>query len=166
MNEETEINQKRQLSTTLVALVIVVIIVFGVVILTKKKPASVSTNSTSSSTSRTTPPAKTSNAATATAQTYKDGTYSATGTYDSPGGTDQLGVSITLSNDVVTASSVKSEAGDQTSQQYEDTFIQNYKQFVVGKSIGALEPSQVSGASLTVQGFNDAIQQIENQAHN
>ena len=95
---------------------------------------------------------------------YKDGTYSATGSYMSPGGVDQLGVSLTLSNDVITDVSVTPEAQDNTSLRYENIFAANYKQYVVGKDISTVYFNKVSGSSLTPTGFNNALSQIEAQA--
>jgi len=96
--------------------------------------------------------------------TYKDGTYSATGSYMSPGGYDQLGVSITIKNDIVTASTATNMAGDGRSQRYEDRFISGYKQYVIGKNIANIYLTNVSGSSLTPKGFNDALTQIKSQA--
>jgi uncharacterized protein with FMN-binding domain len=95
---------------------------------------------------------------------YKDGTFNATGSYDSPGGKESLQVSLTLSNDVVTASSVISQANDPTATSYQTLFISGYKSRVIGKSISSIKLTNVSGSSLTSQGFDDALKQIENQA--
>ena len=95
---------------------------------------------------------------------YKDGTYSATGSYNSPGGPDQLGVTVTISNDVIADVSVTSGAGDRTSQRYQNMFISSYKQFVVGQDISSLNLGKISGSSLTPIGFNDALAKIKTQA--
>jgi uncharacterized protein with FMN-binding domain len=96
--------------------------------------------------------------------TYKDGTYSAIGTYNSPGGKDQLGVSITLKNNIVVDATVTNMAGDRTSKRYEDAFISGYKTLVIGKNIDTLQLDVVSGSSLTPIGFNNAIAIIKAQA--
>ena len=95
---------------------------------------------------------------------YKDGTYSATGSYLSPGGYDQLGVSITLKNGIITNASVTNMASDGRSQRYQNNFISAYKQYVLGKNIGTLSLTKISGSSLTPKGFNDALAQIKSQA--
>lgn len=95
---------------------------------------------------------------------YKDGTYTATGSYMSPGGLDHLGVTLTIKDDVVTNSTVVNEAGDGTSRRYQTMFIDGYKQYVVGKNVSAVVVSKVSGSSLTCKGFNDALAQIKAQA--
>jgi hypothetical protein len=95
---------------------------------------------------------------------YRDGVYSATGSYFSPGGYDQLGVSLTLKNDIIVAASVTNMAGDGTSSRYQDRFIASYQPYVIGKNISGLSLNVISGASLTTQGFNDALSQIKSQA--
>jgi hypothetical protein len=95
---------------------------------------------------------------------YKNGTYSATGSYDSPGGEEHVRVTLTLSSNVITTANVQSGANDPTAQTYQDSFISGYKSQVVGKKISTIKLSNVSGSSLTSQGFNDALNQIENQA--
>lgn len=99
-----------------------------------------------------------------TASVYKDGTYSATGSYMSPGGKDLLGVTITLADDVITSVTVTNGAGDHTSDRYQEKFISGYKQYVVGKNIADVKLTKVSGASLTPIGFNDALSQIKSKA--
>ena len=101
---------------------------------------------------------------TVSASVYKDGTYSATGSYMSPGGEDQLAVTVSITNDIVTDVSVTPQAGDRTSARYQDFFISGYKQYVVGKNIGSIYLTKVSRSSLTPVGFNDALAQIKAQA--
>ncbi len=84
---------------------------------------------------------------------YKDGTYTATGSYMSPGGPDKVGVMLTLKNDLITAITVTPEPGDNTSARYQNMFVAAYKQYVVGQNI-----------ALTSKGFNDALAQIKTQA--
>ena len=95
---------------------------------------------------------------------YKDGTYSATGSYMSPGGPDQIAITLTIANDIVTDVSATPEPGDGTSARYQNKFVSGYKQYVVGKNIADINLSAVSGSSLTPQGFNDALAQIKTQA--
>ena len=101
---------------------------------------------------------------TVSASVYRNGTYSATGSYMSPGGYDQLGVSVTLQNDIITAATVTNMAGDGRSSRYQNAFISGYKPYVIGQNIASVNLSRVSGASLTPQGFNDALSQIMSQA--
>lgn len=115
-------------------------------------------------TTTTPPPTTTPTDTTKKTAKYKDGTYSATGSYNSPGGPDQLGVSITIKNDIVTAATVTNMAGDPRSKNYQDKFISGYQSFVIGKNIDSLNLHVVSGASLTPIGFNDALSQIKTKA--
>jgi uncharacterized protein with FMN-binding domain len=101
---------------------------------------------------------------TSVATVYKDGTYSATGSYMSPGGYDEIGVTLTLSKDVITSVSATNGAGDGTSSRYIDKFISGFKSYVVGQNIADVHLTKVSGASLTPKGFNDAIAQIKTKA--
>ena len=110
------------------------------------------------------PPATVPKKTTPTASVYKNGTYSATGSYMSPGGYDQLGVSLTIQNDIVTAATVTNMAGDGRSSRYQNAFIGGYKPYVIGQNIASINLSYVSGASLTPAGFNDAVAQIKAQA--
>jgi hypothetical protein len=97
---------------------------------------------------------------------YKDGTYSAVGTFTAPGVTNHLNVSITISKDVVTSSTVTVPAGtDPTSKNYDNNFIANYKPYVTGKPLANLNLSKIAAASLTPNGFNDALAQIRVTAH-
>ena len=99
-----------------------------------------------------------------TASVYKDGTYSATGSYMSPGGPDQVGVSLTLKNDIITDITVTAEPGDNESARYQSRFVSGYKQLVIGKNIADVHLTRVSGSSLTSIGFNDALAQIKARA--
>jgi hypothetical protein len=99
-----------------------------------------------------------------TASVYTNGTYSATGSYGSPGGQEQLSVTLTLTNDIITAVSVTPGAYDRRSQNYQNAFISGYKQYVLGKNIADVNLTRVSGSSLTPAGFNDALAQIKAQA--
>jgi uncharacterized protein with FMN-binding domain len=104
-------------------------------------------------------------AKTTAGEEYKDGTYTATGTYKSPGGIDNLGVSVTLKNDIATAVTVTPMPHDPESARYQSLFVSGYQPFVVGKKLDSINLSgSISGSSLTEIGFNDAIAQIKAQA--
>lgn len=96
--------------------------------------------------------------------TYANGTYEGSGSYRSPGGTEEVEVSLTLDGNKITAVEVTTDPASATSQQYQNEFKDNYKDMVVGKNIDDVKLSKVSGSSLTSQGFNAAIQQIKDQA--
>ncbi len=101
---------------------------------------------------------------TKTTTEYKDGTYTATGAYNSPGGPDNLGVTVTIKNDTVAAVSVVPMAHDRESSHYQSLFISGYQSLVVGKKVDSVHLDAVSGSSLTPIGFNDAFAQIKTQA--
>jgi len=95
---------------------------------------------------------------------YKDGSYSETGNYSSPGGTEQVKVDVTLAADVVTAVTVTPQSSNPTGQQFESQFASGIAAEVVGKNIDDLSVTTVSGSSLTSGGFNEAIEKIKADA--
>ncbi|MEE3849244.1 FMN-binding protein [Gordonia sp. LSe1-13] len=95
---------------------------------------------------------------------YADGEYSATGEYVSPGGPQEVGVTVTLANSVVTAVSVDTSQTQGTSKEFQDKFAGGIDEIVVGQNIDELDVDKVSGSSLTSGGFNDAIEQIKSEA--
>jgi uncharacterized protein with FMN-binding domain len=97
---------------------------------------------------------------------YKDGTYKVTTTYMSPGGKDNLGVSVTIVNDKIVDSTVTNMAGDGESKSYQNRFMMRFKKVIVGQSIDGLKLNVTSGASLTTNSFNDALTKIRQQALN
>ncbi len=97
---------------------------------------------------------------------YKDGTYSADGSYRSPAGTETVGVTITLKGDVITKVTVVPKATDPKSVRFQGMFVSGISEVVVGKKIDALQVSKISGSSLTSGGFNEAVIKIEAQAKN
>ncbi len=109
-------------------------------------------------------PASQASAPATSASTYKDGTYSATGSYMSPGGNEQIGVTVTLKNDVITSASVTPKPVSEDGARFQDIFASNFKQYVIGKDISSVKLTTVSGSSLTPGGFNDALAQIEAKA--
>ena len=96
--------------------------------------------------------------------TLKDGSYTETASYQSPGGTQKVTVKATLASGVVTALTVTTDASDPTAKQYQTQFISGIDSEVVGKKITSLKVSRVAGSSLTSIGFNEAIAAIEKDA--
>ncbi len=95
---------------------------------------------------------------------YKDGSFTAVGSYMSPGGNELLGVTLTLSNGIITDSTVDLKADRPISLRYQQMFADNYKAEVIGKKIDQLNINKISGSSLTPQGFNDALLKIKAEA--
>lgn len=95
---------------------------------------------------------------------YKDGPYSATGNYNSPGGAEEIGVKVTVSGDVITDASVEVKATRPASKNWQTVVSKNIKSLVVGKKLNDVVLDKVSGSSLTPMGWNDAISKIQKQA--
>jgi uncharacterized protein with FMN-binding domain len=118
-------------------------------------PTSTSTPATSSSSSTTAP---------ANSSGYKDGTYQATTDYYVPHGSENIKVSLTIKNGIITDSSITNSEYDNESAQYQEGFASEYKTYVVAKSVSGLNLSYVAGASDTTQGFDDALAKIRTEA--
>ncbi len=110
--------------------------------------------------------APTTSAATTTMNTtnYKNGQYTKTMSYMSSDGQEQITVSLSLNNGMVTSSSITPNANNPTSLAYIEKFINGYLPMVVGQKISGMKLSTVSGASHTTDAFNDAITQIQAEA--
>jgi hypothetical protein len=158
-----------------VSIVVVALIgiVSGAVYFTKSKSESVAdTQESSVSSSETGSSASaaedSSTEATATDEistAYTAGSYTATGSYSTPGGSESVTVTATLAGDgVITAVSAEGSATRGNSAQYQSNFLSAFKSLVVGKSIDSVSLSRVSGSSLTSAGFNKALATIKNEA--
>jgi len=95
---------------------------------------------------------------------YADGRYSQIGEYTSPGGEEELGVTVTLQNNLIQDIEVEVKAERPISKQMQTDFAEHYKEMVIGKSIDEVKLVKVSGSSLTPKGFNDALEKIKEQA--
>jgi uncharacterized protein with FMN-binding domain len=96
--------------------------------------------------------------------TYKDGSYTAPGTYASPGGTEHISVTLTLAKNVITAMKVITVKADPTATGYEQLFEGGIAAATVGKNINTLNIGVVAGSSLTSMGFNNALATIKADA--
>ena len=95
---------------------------------------------------------------------YTDGTYEATGSYQSPNGTESVDVTITLENDVITSVEVVGNGESPDSKRYQGEFIDGIAAEVEGVDIDDISVDRVGGSSLTSGGFNDAVEDIKAQA--
>lgn len=95
---------------------------------------------------------------------YKDGTYTAKGSYQTPETVETVSVTLTLKDDVITAVDVTGDPKARESQQYQSQFIGGISDAVVGKNIDAISVSRVAGSSLTSGGFNKAVAEIKSDA--
>jgi len=95
---------------------------------------------------------------------YKDGTYTADGSYTSPGGSEEIAVTVTVKSKVITAVTVKSVTADSEAAQYQARFESGISSVAVGKSLATLSVGSVAGSSLTGQGFDTALATIRSEA--
>jgi uncharacterized protein with FMN-binding domain len=101
---------------------------------------------------------------TASNVTYKDGSYTAPGTYASPGGTEHISVTLTLAKNIITALKVTTVQADPTATAYEGMFEAGIGAVAIGKDINSLNIGVVAGSSLTSMGFNKALAAIKAHA--
>ncbi len=101
---------------------------------------------------------------TTSGEAYTDGTYTAEGSYSSPGGEESIEVELTVSGDVVTAVTVTPEATSGNAQRFQEQFASAISDEVVGQDLSDLSVDKVSGSSLTGGGFNEALDQIRADA--
>ena len=156
--------QKKSNGALIGAIIVLILAIgaYGVFKYTRKEDTAVSVTPTV--TPEITPPATPGSTDVTSSGSYKDGTYSATGNYFSPGGNESIAVQLTLNGDVITDVSATTQASRPDSVRYQSIFVANYKPLVVGKKIDDVVLSKVSGSSLTSRGFNDALTQIKAQA--
>jgi hypothetical protein len=103
-------------------------------------------------------------ASTSSTGSYKDGTYSADGTYQAPSGTETITVTLTVAADKVTKVTIGTHATDPNAKQYQTMFANGISSQVVGKALTDLSVTRVAGSSLTSNGFKAAVAKIETQA--
>jgi len=128
-----------------------------------QQPAAQETpSSASSSASETSTPG--SSALATSGAGYKDGTYSADGTYKSPNGTETVGVQLTLANGTVSAVEITEHPSNPNTRKFQGQFAGGIAAQVVGKSLDEIKVSKVAGSSLTSGGFNQAVEEIKSQA--
>jgi Tfp pilus assembly protein PilV len=149
---------------------LIVIVVVGVLAYQNmNKPQTQTQNVTTSAMEQSAQPtqetaAKPSTGEAMTASNYKDGTYTAVGHYTSPGGAEELGVTLTIAKGVVTDSTVEVKGTRPMTKAKQTEFSQNYKPQVEGKNIDEINLTKVAGSSLSPKGFNDAVEQIKSEA--
>ena len=100
-----------------------------------------------------------------TTSPYRDGVYDATGHYETPGGSETLGVTLTVQDGTVSGARVHVEASSPTARQFQDQFASRYAAQVVARKLSEVSVSRVAGASLTSVGFDRAVAAIRSHAH-
>ncbi len=163
--DETTPGSKKRGLTTVAIVVVIALIAVSVMLFSKKKDTDdVATTSPAANSSVSPAAGSPTPAAATSASAYKDGSYNATGSYSTPGGTEAIKVTLTVRDGAVTTSDVVSRAQSPEAVRYQKDFISGYKQFVVGKKLDDIAVSNVSGSSLTPKGFADALTQIKAEA--
>lgn len=127
-----------------------------------QQPAAQETQTSESS--ATAAPSSSSSALATSGAGYKDGTYSADGTYKSPNGTETVGVQLTLANGTVSAVEITEHPSNPNTRKFQGQFAGGIADQVVGKSLDEIKVSKVAGSSLTSGGFNQAVEEIKTQA--
>ena len=145
--------------TAIIIIVLVGIAATAVIIINQPKDTKTDTTSTTTTSDV---PAETTDAS--TTSSYKDGTYTATGSYSSPGGRESIDLVVVIKGGVITETSMVTNAKDGDAKEYQAKFAGAYKNLVIGKSVDKVSLSRVAGSSLTSNGFNDALDQIKSDA--
>lgn len=153
----------RKINPAVTALIVIVLIgvVVGAVIVIKNASQKDEATTADTPTTQNTQPQTTNPSTNTSAASYKNGTYTKTGSYSTPGGRESIEVTVTLANDIVTDASVKGGASSGEAKQYQNEFISGYKTAVVGKDVDEVSLSRVAGSSLTSNGFNAALKLIK-----
>lgn len=160
-------SSSKMLPIAIVAVVVIVIIAAVFMITSKsneERQESPSGEQAEHQTAPTTTQAEVTTAPVTSGQ-YKNGSYKAVGHYISPGGSESIDVSLTLSNNVVTDAKVNSiKPSGPIARQMQAAFIDGFKNQVIGKKIDEINVTHVASSSLTPQGFMDAVSQIKQEA--
>jgi len=103
---------------------------------------------------------------TASDSDYSDGEYTATGWYGSlPSHHD---VTLTITDDIVTAVEITTPAEDETSLGYQRRFAAALPEAVIGRNVDDLDldldVDRLAGSSGCSEGFMDALDKIKNEA--
>ncbi|WP_454050104.1 hypothetical protein [Cellulomonas sp. Marseille-Q8402] len=93
---------------------------------------------------------------------YRDGEYTATGWYG--GLPSHIVVDVTLRDDAVADVEVTPTATNETSLDLQERFAEAVADVVVGRPLDEIELDYLAGSSGTTLGFNDALEQIREQA--
>jgi len=153
----------RKIHPALAALIVIVlvgIVATAVIVINMDK----GTDTETTQTTETTPVSDANTDTDAVTSSYKDGTYSATGSYSSPGGRESIKLTVTIKDGVIVSTSLDEKASNGEAKEYQDDFDNGYKTLVVGKNINEVSLSRVAGSSLTSNGFNDALDEIKSDA--
>lgn len=93
-----------------------------------------------------------------------DGTYSGSGTYETPGGRQQIDVSVVLTDGVVTGVRVDPAATNATSRRFQERFASAVVDAVVGRPLDEVRVDRLAGSSSTGAGFMAALDEAVRDA--
>lgn len=161
MDEQNTTDTPKKSNTTKMAVIAVVVVLLVIVSVIGFQAMNGKKAITDTATQEST---TTTNETAVNASPYKNGTYTQTGEYVSPGGPETLEVTVTLTNGKITDSTVVPQAFRPTSKEKQADFTAHYKPMVIGKSIDEVMLTKVSGSSLSPKGFNDALEKIKVEA--
>lgn len=94
----------------------------------------------------------------------RDGTYAAEGSYNTPGGIESIGLTVTLNKGIIKNIDLEQQASGGDTAIYQARFASGYKPLVIGKKIEEVKLNRVAGSSLTSDGFNKALESIKRDA--
>jgi uncharacterized protein with FMN-binding domain len=160
MDEEPQTQQtkvgKVKIKIAAAAVILVAIAILYFVVAGRGKPDTTSTGNTSTG--------RPTGSSSGSSASFKDGSYSAAGDYNTPGSHESITVNLTVTNGAVTDASISQVPSGPQAEGYQTSFRENYKPQVVGKKLSDIHLSRVSGSSLTSIGFNKALESIKSQA--
>lgn len=96
---------------------------------------------------------------------FNDGKYTISITYNVPKNyVDTIIFTFDLKDDFIQNVDFSANASNEDSRRYINLFGKNYKPLVLGKKLDDLSLSNVAGASLTTQAFNESLSKLKQQA--
>lgn len=125
------------------------------------QPAADPSSSASASASASTSAGSSSSSSAASTSGFKDGTFTKTAPYQTPGGTETVTVTVALRSGTITSVKVVGSEHTANAKHYVEAFAGGVGAQVVGKKIAGLQVGAIAGSSLTPNGFNTAVAQIE-----
>ena len=100
----------------------------------------------------------------APSQSAADGTYSGSATYETPGGRQQIDVTVVLTDGVVTGVRVDPAATNTTSRRFQERFASAVVDTVVGRPVDEVSVDRLAGSSSTGAGFMAALDEAVRDA--
>jgi len=93
-----------------------------------------------------------------------DGTYSGSGTYETPGGAQRIDVIVVLADGLVQDLRVDPAATNTTSRRFQERFASAVVERVVGRPLAEVTVDRLAGSSSTGAGFMAALDQVVRDA--